>query len=98
MEVSCQLHALAACLPRERAPWYSLDRRLGGLQSQSGRGGEDINSQRSPGLEPPIIQSVAQRYTTELPRLLGHFIIEVENKYEINCSVVCVISHSDQHK
>jgi hypothetical protein len=47
-----------------------LDRRLGGSQRRSGRGGEEKNSQPLPGLEPPIIQPVAQRYTTELSRLL----------------------------
>jgi hypothetical protein len=43
-----------------------MDRRMGGPQSRSGRGGEEINSQPLSGLEPPIIQPVAQRYTTEL--------------------------------
>jgi hypothetical protein len=51
-------------------PWYSLNRRLGGFQSQSGHGGEEKNSQPLPGLEPPIIQLVAQRYTAELSLLL----------------------------
>jgi hypothetical protein len=36
-----------------------LDKRLGGLQSRSGRGGEKKKSQPLPGLEPPIIQPVA---------------------------------------
>jgi hypothetical protein len=40
-----------------------LDRRLGGSHSRSGRGVEKKNSQPLPGLEPPIIQPVAQRYT-----------------------------------
>jgi hypothetical protein len=35
-----------------------LDRRLGGLQSQSGRGGEEKNSQPLPGFEPLIIQRI----------------------------------------
>jgi hypothetical protein len=43
-----------------------LDRRLGELQSRSGRGGEEKNSHPLPGLEPAAIQPVAQRYTTEL--------------------------------
>jgi hypothetical protein len=51
-----------------KSPWYPLDRRLGGPQSQSGRGGEEKNSQPLPGLKPPIIQSVAQRCITELSR------------------------------
>jgi hypothetical protein len=40
--------------------------RLGEPQSRSRRGDEEINSQLLPGLEPPIIQPVAQRYVTEL--------------------------------
>jgi len=33
-------------------PWYPLDRRLGGPQNRSGRGGEEKNSKSSPGIEP----------------------------------------------
>jgi hypothetical protein len=51
MEVSGQLHALAA-LPLGKEPPYPLDRRLGGPQSRSGRGGEEKNSQPPLGLEP----------------------------------------------
>jgi hypothetical protein len=54
--------------PQVKSPWYPLDRRLGEPQSLSGRGGEEKNSQPLPGL--PIIQPAAQRYTTELSRLL----------------------------
>jgi hypothetical protein len=56
--------------PQGKSPWYPLDRRLGGPQNRSGRAGEEKNSQPLPGLEPQIIQPVAQRYTTELSRLL----------------------------
>jgi hypothetical protein len=45
---------------------------MGGPQRQSGRGGEK-NFQLLPGLEPPIIQPVAQRYTTDLTRLLYYY-------------------------
>jgi hypothetical protein len=69
MDVSGQLHDPAA-LPQGKSPWYPLDRRLGGPQSRSGRGGEEKNSQLLPGLELPIIQLVTQRYTTELSRLI----------------------------
>jgi hypothetical protein len=55
--------------PRGKSPWYPLEWRLGGPQSRSERGGEEENSQPLPRLEPPIIQPVAQRYTTELSRL-----------------------------
>jgi hypothetical protein len=46
MEVSRQLYT------QGKSPWYPLDRRLGGPQSCSGRGGEEKNSQSSPGMEP----------------------------------------------
>jgi hypothetical protein len=57
--------------PQWKIPWYPMDRRLGGPQSRSGRGGEEKNPQPLPGLKPPIIQPIAQRYTTELSRLIS---------------------------
>jgi hypothetical protein len=39
--------------PQGKNPWYPLDRRLGGSQNRSGRGGEEKNSQPLPGFEPP---------------------------------------------
>jgi hypothetical protein len=69
MEVSGQLHASAALSPGN-SHWYPLDRKLGWPQSRSGHGGEEINYQPLPGLEPAIIQPVTKRYTTELSRLL----------------------------
>jgi hypothetical protein len=57
MEVIGQLHARTLYL-QGKSPWYQLDRRLGGHQSRSARGGEEKNSQPLPGLEPPIIQPV----------------------------------------
>jgi len=50
--------------PQGKSTWYPLDRGLGGPQNLSGYGGEERNSQALPALEPPIIQPVAQRYTT----------------------------------
>jgi hypothetical protein len=38
--------------PQGKSPWYPLDRRLGGPQSRSGRGGKEKNSQSPPGIEP----------------------------------------------
>jgi hypothetical protein len=67
MSASCPSHFT----PRERTP-DPLDRRLDGPQSQSGHGGEEKNSEPLPGLEPPIIQPVAQCCTTELSWLLLH--------------------------
>jgi hypothetical protein len=69
MDVTGQLHTLAA--ERPPPPPYLLDRRLCGSQSQSELSGDEKNSQLLPGLEPPVIQSVAQRYTIELSRLLA---------------------------
>jgi hypothetical protein len=50
MEESGQLHAHVA-LRKRKSLWYPLDRRLGGLQSLSGQGGEEKNSPHLPGLE-----------------------------------------------
>jgi hypothetical protein len=60
--VEVQLHAfLTSALdggewsvsrPQGKSPWYPLDRRLGGPQGRSGRGGEEKNSQLPPGIEP----------------------------------------------
>jgi hypothetical protein len=48
-----------------------LDRRLSWSKSQTGHGGEKKNSLPLPGLEPPpLIQPIAQHYTTELSWLL----------------------------
>jgi hypothetical protein len=49
--MSGKLHAPVA-LPPGKKPRYPLDRRLGGPQSRSGRGGEEKNSQPAPGIEP----------------------------------------------
>jgi hypothetical protein len=70
MEVSGQLHT-RPLYPQAKSPCYPLHRRLGGPQSRSGRGGEEKNSQPQQELEPPIIQSVAEHYNTELSRLKG---------------------------
>jgi len=52
MEVTGHIHALAA-LPQGNNSQYPLDRRLGGPQSCSGRGGEEKNSQPiPPGIRP----------------------------------------------
>jgi hypothetical protein len=52
--------------PQGKNLWYPLERRLGGPQSWSGHGSEEKNSQPLPGLEPLIIQLIAQHYITEL--------------------------------
>jgi hypothetical protein len=62
MEVSGQLHAPAVLLTGKEL-LIPMDRRLNGPQSRYGRGGEEKNSYLVPGLELPIIQPVAQRYT-----------------------------------
>jgi hypothetical protein len=76
--------------PKERAPdTHTLDRRLGGHQSRSGRGGEDKNSHPLSGLEHPIIQPVAQCCTTELSRLhiLNNYCVYFASEIsDSNCS------------
>jgi hypothetical protein len=62
MEVHGQLYPP----PQGKTPCYALDRSLGRLQRRSGRGGEEKNSQLLLKFEPPIIQQVAQHYTSEL--------------------------------
>jgi hypothetical protein len=64
-----------------KTPWYPLDRTLGGPQSRSGYGGKDKNSQPLPGLEPPIMKTVVQRYTIELSRLF----------YKCNIIIIIII-------
>jgi hypothetical protein len=83
-----------------KSPCYSLDRWLGGPQSRSGRGGEENNSQPLPGLELPIIQPVAQRYTTEPSLLPLHFSMQTilctvyvywRTRTNTLCSVISVL-------
>jgi len=38
--------------PQGKSPWYPLDRRMEGPQSQSGHGGEGRNFQPLPGIKP----------------------------------------------
>jgi hypothetical protein len=61
LDGSGQLHAPAALPTGERAPLYTLDRRLGGPQSRSGRRGEEKNLS-SAGIRIPAVQPVARRY------------------------------------
>jgi hypothetical protein len=51
MEVKGKLH-VPATLPQGKEPQYPLDRRLGALQSHSGRGGEEKNSKPLLGIKP----------------------------------------------
>jgi hypothetical protein len=69
MEVSGQLNVPAALLPG-KSPWYPVDRRLGGPQSRSGRGGEEKNSKPPPGIEPKNPDRPA--HSPELYRLSYH--------------------------
>jgi len=58
--------------PKGKSTWHPLVRRLGGPQNWFGHDGEEKNSQPLLGLEPLIIQTVAQCCTTELSLLLGY--------------------------
>jgi hypothetical protein len=70
MEVSARLKVPATLFPGKEPP-NPLDGKLGGPQSRSGRDGEEKHSYPLAGLESPIVQPVAQRYTTELSRNLA---------------------------
>jgi len=52
--------------PQGKSLRYPLDRKLGGPQSLSGRGGEENNFKPTPGIESAIAQPVASRYTGQL--------------------------------
>jgi hypothetical protein len=54
MEVSDQLHALAA-LPPTNSTWHHLNRKIYGPQNLSGRRGEDKNS-ASTGTQTPTLR------------------------------------------
>jgi hypothetical protein len=61
-----------------------LDRRLGGPQNRSGCGDEEKISQPLLRLEPPIIQLVSQRYTTELSCPYGKIKCTVQEIPQLN--------------
>jgi hypothetical protein len=67
-----------------------MDKRLGGPQSRSGRGGEEKNSRFLPGLEPPITQPVAQRYITDVSRLLQSLFLLILNEYVFTNDLIAI--------
>jgi hypothetical protein len=62
MEVSGQLHT-PATLPPGKIPWYNCVGGWVGPKADLDTVAKRKNSQPLPGLEPPIIQPIAQRYT-----------------------------------
>jgi hypothetical protein len=82
IKVNAKLHA-RPLYPQRKSRRYPLDRVLGGLQSRSGRSGEEKNFQHLFGLEPPIIHAIP-RYTTKLSRRHVKFA-----RYELK-SIVCL--------
>jgi hypothetical protein len=73
MEVRGQLHAPATS-PPGKEPLLPIGYEAAWSQSRSGHDGEKKNSQP----ELPIIQPVAERYTTELSRLLNGSLQQTE--------------------
>jgi hypothetical protein len=53
--------------PQGKSPWYPMERGMGGPQSQSGRGGEEKNSQLLPGPEHAIIQPLPSAVPLSYP-------------------------------
>jgi hypothetical protein len=58
--------------PQGKSPWYPLDLRLGGPQSQYGHGGEEKNSQPLLGIKPPIIQPITYFFIKNTVNLFFH--------------------------
>jgi hypothetical protein len=77
-----------------KSPWYPFDRRLSGPQSRSGRGGEEKNSHPLPGLEPPTIQLVVQRFITKLSRLIVNYLVNehsfIHSPGRLSQTLMCV--------
>jgi hypothetical protein len=68
--------------PRPLYPRHPLDRRLGGHQSRSERGGQEENFQPPPGIEPqtPMLQPVPKslnRDTDDDDEYLRHQILSI---------------------
>jgi hypothetical protein len=64
MEVNGQFHTMATLPPPQgKNPWYSLNRMLGGPQSQSGHGGKEKNSQPLSGIYLQSSSSQPSHYT-----------------------------------
>jgi hypothetical protein len=70
---------------------------------QSGHDGEEKNSQPLPGLEPPVIQPVAQCYTTDLSWLLPYSVNISDNILlffffyrlnPVNCQTSYIVAYS----
>jgi hypothetical protein len=60
--------------PQGKSPWYTLDRRLSGPQSRSGRGGEEKNSQPPPRIMPH--EKISESGSKD-PRILNPSIISI---------------------
>jgi hypothetical protein len=67
--------------PQGKSPWYPLDRRLGGHQRRSGRGGEEKNYQPPSGIEPwnpdspargPALYRLSYHGSYDVPALKHH--------------------------
>jgi hypothetical protein len=82
--------------PREKSPWYPLDRRLGGHKNRSGRGGEEKNSRRKSKAKTPIVQPIAQRYTDWAITALFRadekrgLLLNGEEEVDVVCLVFCL--------
>jgi len=76
--------------PRGKSPRHPLDRRLGGPQRRSGRGGEEENSLPLPGIEPRSPSRSLVTLLSEQPRLAHHSRDEQRNEENYRTgSVIC---------
>jgi hypothetical protein len=81
--------------PQGKSPWHSLVRRMSGSQSRSGRCGEEKNSQPLLGLEPPIIQPVALRCSTDISWLSASLQLLPQKQINLSCKVKVKVKLSD---
>jgi hypothetical protein len=79
--------------PQGKSPWYPLDRRLGRPQSRSGRGGEDKNSQTSPGIEPWNHDRPARSPALYRPSYHGSTVKTnyIERQSDVTKTVTCIL-------
>jgi hypothetical protein len=87
-----------------KSPWYPLDRRLGGLQNQSGRGGEEKNFQLPPGIYIDVLKIIlicqvkARKFNASLLSCSGKLSSVYTAKTSCDCfcysgNILCNILH-----
>jgi hypothetical protein len=79
-----------------KSPWYPLDRRLGGIQSRSGRCGEEKNSQPPPGIEPYNSDRPARSPALYRLSYYGYYLVLIKINLNVFKPLLAVIINSNQ--